>query len=133
MHIGPYLSISRSKAQLEEYIARISSVGTVFRASYAGYIVRRTLALMLSRASSYPHQSINHKQSIFYGARWMQYHPADVLHVLLSRQYSVENREYVLSAYIAEYHGLLSSVLLIQAFFQGHKGATSCQGSSGDC
>lgn len=121
LHIGPYLSISRSKTQLKEYIARISSVGTVFRASYAGYIVRRTLALMLSRASSYPHQSINHKQSIFYGARWMQYHPADVLHVLLSRQYSVENREYVLSAYIAEYHGLLSSVLLIQAFFRGTK------------
>ncbi|EFO65732.1 Hypothetical protein GLP15_4282 [Giardia lamblia P15] len=121
LHIGPYLSISRSKAQLKEYIARITSVGTVFRASYAGYIVRRTLALMLSRASSYPHPSINHKQSIFYGARWMQYHPADVLQVLLSRQYSVENREYVLSAYIAEYHGLLSSVLLIQAHFRGTK------------
>lgn len=121
LHRGPYLSIFHSKAQLKEYLTRITDVGRIFRAGYTGYVVRKTLMLMINRASFYPHRGINHKQSIFYSARWMQYHPADVLQVLLSRQHSIENREYVLSAYIAEYHGLLSGVLLIQAYLRGMK------------
>lgn len=118
---GPYLSISQSKAQFRNYISLINNLGSVFRAAYSGYVVRRTLAVMLNRASSYPRRNINHKQSIFYSARWMQYHPADVLQVLISHKYSLENREYVLSAYVAEYHGLLSCILLIQAYFRGTK------------